>query len=316
MQADWVCLPLALRNAVSVYEPTWTWWDENKKSEWVRNPPKNSITDTKYFDFFKYRMEFEEFVPEFGEWYSKGEKCACLVGIRADESLNRYRAIKNDKKIKYKNKAFTTLVTKNVYNAYPIYDRKTQDIFIYGKTLNKPMNEVYERMRMAGVPLGHMRICQPYGDDQKKGLWLYHLLEPETWTKVVQRVSGANGGSLYIQESGNINGYGKISKPENHTYKSYTELLLASLPEKTRLHYAERFSKFIKWWTERGYENGIPDDAPYELESEKLVPSYRRMCKCILRNDWWCKGLGLQQPKSAAYSRYMQIKKERKNAAA
>jgi len=305
----WVALPMSLRNAVSVYEPRWICWDDDKKSEWVRQPHSKSITDTNYFPFFSKGMEFEEFMVEFGIWYSEGKNTAALVGIRADESLNRYRAIKNEKKIKFKNYSWTTKVHENLYNCYPIYDWKTQDIWIYTKKFNKKMNDIYERMRMAGVPLGHMRICQPYGDDQRKGLWLYHLLEPSTWSKVVARVSGVNSGSLYIQDSGNINGYGKISKPDNHTYKSYAELLLSSLPAQTKNHYLKRFIKFKLWWEKRGYENGIPDEAPYELEAERLVPSYRRICKVILRNDWWCKGLSFTQPLSDSFKRFKEMKK-------
>ena len=308
----WVALPMSLRNAVSVYEPRWICWDDDKKSEWVRQPHSKSITDTNYFPFFSKGMEFEEFMVEFGIWYSEGKNTAALVGIRADESLNRYRAIKNEKKIKFKNYSWTTKVHENLYNCYPIYDWKTQDIWIYTKKFNKKMNDIYERMRMAGVPLGHMRICQPYGDDQRKGLWLYHLLEPSTWSKVVARVSGVNSGSLYIQDSGNINGYGKISKPDNHTYKSYAELLLSSLPAQTKNHYLKRFIKFKLWWEKRGYENGIPDEAPYELEAERLVPSYRRICKVILRNDWWCKGLSFTQPLSDSFKRFKEMKKQGK----
>ncbi len=304
----WVALPLVLRNAVSVYEPKWICWDQKDKNNWVRQPEKSSITDINYFPFFTPGMEFEEFIVDFGEWYSQGKSTACLVGIRADESLNRFRTIKNNNKIKFNNLCWTTKVTENVFNCYPIYDWKTQDIWIYTKKFNKPMNGIYERMRMAGVPLGHMRICQPYGDDQKKGLWLYHLLEPETWVKVVARVSGANSGSLYISETGNMSGYGKITVPKGHTYKSYAELLLSSLPGVTRKHYKERFSKFIKWWKLRGYENGIPDEAPYELEAERIVPSYRRICKVILRNDWWCKGLSFTQPLSPAYKKFKELK--------
>jgi predicted phosphoadenosine phosphosulfate sulfurtransferase len=37
------------------------------------------------------------------------------------------------------------------------------------------------------------------------------------------------------------------------------------------------------------------------------------MCKVLLRNDWWCKGLGLTQPLSEAYGQYMAIKKKRKD---
>jgi len=305
----WCCLPISLRNAVSVYEPRWICWDKDKQSEWVRKIPKDAISDEKFFPFFGKGMEFEELVPLFGEWYSQGKTTACLVGIRSDESLNRFRSIINKKKIKFKNKPFTTLTTENVYNVYPIYDWKTEDIWIYTKKFKKPMNEVYERMRMAGVPLAMMRICQPYGDDQRRGLWLFHLLEPQTWNKVVQRVSGANSGALYIEETGDINGYGKISKPNGHTYKSYAELLLSSMPEKSRQHYVKRFSTYVKWWQQRGYEQGVPDEAPYELEAAKVVPSYRRIVKCILRNDYWCKGLSFTQPKSEAYKKFINIKK-------
>lgn len=42
------------------------------------------------------------------------------------------------------------------------------------------------------------------------------------------------------------------------------------------------------------------------------APSWRRLCKVLLRNDYWCKGLGMTQPKSEAYGKYLAIKKERK----
>jgi predicted phosphoadenosine phosphosulfate sulfurtransferase len=40
------------------------------------------------------------------------------------------------------------------------------------------------------------------------------------------------------------------------------------------------------------------------------------MAKVLLRNDWWCKGLGLTQPKSEAYGKYLQIKKAKQNESA
>jgi ParB-like chromosome segregation protein Spo0J len=33
------------------------------------------------------------------------------------------------------------------------------------------------------------------------------------------------------------------------------------------------------------------------------------------RNDWWCKGLGLTQPKSEAYGKYLELKKHKTEAA-
>ncbi len=164
-------------------------------------------------------------------------------------------------------------------------------------------------MYMAGVKLSQQRLCQPYGDDQRRGLWLYHILEPETWFKLIARVNGANSGALYIQENGNMTGYNKISKPDNHTWKSFCNLLLQTMPRKTREHYFFRFKKFIAGWHARGYTT-IPDESPPELENKCWAPSWRRMCKVLLRNDYWCKGLGQTQPKSDAYKKYKEIKKQ------
>ncbi len=309
----WICLPIHLRNAVSVYEPFWKCWDKDKKEDWIRELPEGCISDPDYFPFFRDGMEFEEFVPEFGEWYSQGKLTACLVGIRTDESLNRYRTIASDTKIKYKDKGYTTKVTDNVFNVYPIYDWRTEDVWIYhAKFPKERFNFLYEMMHKAGLSISQQRICQPYGDDQRRGLWLFHLIEPETWAKVVARVNGANSGALYVNESGSITGYNKITKPDNHTWKSFSELFLSSVPDVTKQHYLNKIFTFEKWWRDRGYPLGLPDEAPYILESKKLVPSWRRVAKSLLRNDFWCKGLGFTQHKTAAYKKYLELKKKQR----
>jgi len=228
----WVAIPIALRNAVSVYEPKWECWDPERRGDWVRRPPDFAYTEASYFGLPN-GLEFEEFVPLFGEWYAQGASCGCMVGIRADESLNRFRTIASKTKTMHSGRKYTTKVTENVFNVYPIYDWKTSDIWTWhARNPRLPKNELYERMYQAGVSLGNMRICQPYGDDQRRGLWLFHLIEPETWAKVVMRVNGANSGSLYIQESGNINGYHKITKPDGHTWRSFAELFLSHLQKR------------------------------------------------------------------------------------
>jgi predicted phosphoadenosine phosphosulfate sulfurtransferase len=250
----------------------------------------------------------------FGEWYSQGKPCAGFIGIRADESLHRYCAVATwDKTGKmFQEQRWTTLKSPHTYNVYPIYDWKTADIWRYHATHpEKPYNHIYDKMQMAGVPFGQQRLCQPYGDDQRKGLWLFHILEPETWFKVVARVNGANSGAMYINETGNINGYNKITKPPNHTWRSFCNLLLQTMPYKTREHYIYRFRKFIYGWHQRGYAT-IPEEAPPELEAKCWAPSWRRMCKVLLRNDYWCKGLGQTQPKSEAYEKFKALMKQAK----
>jgi len=311
----WVALPLHLRNAVSVYQPFWKCWDPEAEGAWIRTPPEFAITDHSHFPFFHDGMEFEEFVPLFGEWYAEGKSCACMVGIRTDESLNRFRTIVQSEKVTKDGHRWTTKVTDSVFNVYPIYDWKTADIWTYhAKNRDKPANPLYDYMKKAGVPLGHMRICQPYGDDQRRGLWLFHLIEPKTWSRVVARVNGANGGALYVQEWGNINGYQKITKPDGHTWQSFAELLLRSMPPASQTHYENKILLFQKWHVERGYHEGIPDAADYDMEQARRAPSWRRICKTLLRNDYWCKGLGYTQHKSRAYQKYLDLMKRRKEA--
>lgn len=308
----WFCGELLLRNAVSDFQPKWVCWDEDNKSIWVREKPKEAA-DLSQYDFYIPKMEFEEFMVLFGKWYSKGELTAGFIGIRADESLHRYRAIVSQKKnLMFNDYKWTTKVAHNVFNIYPIYDWRTEDIWVFhSKNNNYCHNRIYDMMTMAGVKLSNQRLCQPFGDDQRRGLWLYHILESDTWYKLLNRVSGVNSGALYIQETGNINGYNDVSKPENHTWQSYTNYLLKSLPYKMQIHYKERFKKFIVGWKKRGY-SVIPDEAPHDLEVKCWAPSWKRMARCILRNDYYCKGLGQTQPKSEAYEKYKAIKEKRR----
>ena len=306
----WLCFPLLLRNAVTAFEPRWIAWDESKRDMWVREKPAIASNVSNY-PFYQPNLEFEELIILFGLWYADGKTCAGHIGIRADESLNRYRTVAIWDKKMLDGKRYTTNVGDNLFNFYPIYDWKTEDIWkFHAQNPKLPHNEIYDQMQKAGVPISQQRLCQPFGDDQRRGLWLYHILEPETWFKLIARVNGANSGTLYIQETGNITGYGRITKPPGHTWKSFCNLLLRSMPKKTREHFVARFRVFIKGWKGRGYHEGIPDEAPKILEDKHWAPSYRRLCKVLLRNDHWCKGLGLTQPKSEAYAKYLAIKKQ------
>lgn len=305
----WVALPINLRNAVSNFEPQWICWDPLQKDNWIREAPPLAITSDKHFPFFHRGMEFEEFVPAFGNWYGNGKLTACFVGIRTDESLNRWRTIAAGRKQTIEGNRWTTWVGNTLYNAYPIYDWKTADIWTYhAKYSELPYNRLYDRMYQAGLTIHQMRICQPYGDDQRKGLWLFHVIEPETWARVVARVNGANQGAMYAQESGNILGRLKINKPAHLTWKEFAMLLVDSMPEKTKEHYLNKIAVFLQWWKSRGYETGIPDDGPLEKDN----PNWKRICKALLRNDYWCKGLSFSQHKSKAYEKYTKLMKRRR----
>lgn len=188
----WIALPLLTDNACSQFEPEWICWDKDKKESWVRQPDERSITDESFFPFWYYKITFEEFVPKFGEWYGKGSRTACFVGIRTRESLNRYRTITNQNKNVFKDKLFTTCVTDSVYNVYPIYDWRAEDDWTYLGKFHKCYNELYDQFYKAGLTLHQMRVDEPFGDTTRRSLWMYQVLEPQTWAKMVFRVNGAN----------------------------------------------------------------------------------------------------------------------------
>lgn len=309
----WVALPLLTDNACSMYEPEWISWDKAKENLWTRKPPKIAITDENYFPFYYYKITFEEFVPLFGEWYGEGKSTACFVGIRTRESLNRYRTLTNKKKNKFEDKMFTTCVTDNVYNVYPIYDWSAEDDWKYFGKTKKPYNKLYDRFFQAGLTLHQMRVDEPFGDTTRRSLWLYQIIEPETWGKMVLRVNGANSGSLYSRDNGNILGNRSITLPKGHTWQSFSNFLLDTMPKKTAEHYKTKIAVYIKWYMNRGYVDGIPDEVDKQMEKQNDVPSWRRICQTLLRNDYWCKGLGFSPTKQSAYNQYLErMKKKRK----
>lgn len=308
----WVALPMKTWNACSQIEPEWTAWDEKKSDLWVRQPEPESITDKSFFPFYHDSMPFEEFVPAFAAWYSQGKSCACFVGIRADESLNRFRTVARSDKPTYQGKMWTTHVELDAWNVYPIYDWQTADVWRYLGKLDLPYNKLYDRMHQAGMKISQMRICEPFGDEARKGLWLYQAVDPSMWAKVVLRCAGANCGKMYSNEKGAVLGNHSVTLPDGHTYESFAMHLLSTMPKKTAEHYKNKLAVYLKWWSKRGYPDGIPDMADKSLESKGKVPTWRKVVKTFLKNDYWCKGLGFSPTKSSAYDKYMELCKKRR----
>lgn len=69
----------------------------------------------------------------------------------------------------------------------------------------------------------------------------------------------------------------------------------------------EKIESHISVWEGRGYPQGIPDSAPQRLEGAGRVPSYRRICKAILKNDVALLSLGYSRPNCEAYNTIKRI---------
>lgn len=305
-----IALPIALRNAVSVLQPKWICWEEESKHLWVRDIPKDSINIHNCpFPWFKKGEEFEEFILQFANWYQEKyqETVACGIGIRTDESMNRFRTIAfQENKHTFKQYHWTTKLKWNerhidIYNCYPIYDWKTEDIWGAVSQLNLKFNYIYELMYKNGLSIHEQRLCQPYGDDQKNGLNQFKALEYDTWSKVLNRVNGVNFGNIYCKTTalGNI----KSCKPAFMTWQEYTVFLLESIEiynKDLMFHYYRKIKKFMIWHKNKyGVTlKDIPETADSKLENQKKAISWRRIARAIEKNDFYLRKLSFAQTKN------------------
>ena len=329
----WCCLPITLPCTVSSFAVEWQCWGERDKSRWIRpmsDKPYIVNMQNHKFDFFVEDMSYDEFWDKFGEWYAGGEITANLIGIRADESLNRYRAIMNDRKVIHKGKMWTKKNQPHVFNCYPIYDWKTKDIWLANDTFDWNYNKLYDIFYKAGVPVGSMRVASPFMSESKSSLGLYRVIDPHVWAKLCARVQGAN----FIATYGKQLNYKSFKLPEGHTWKSFTKFLLATLPKEVSENFKMRFIQSLKVWGRKG--RGLQDHVVHELLKHGVkfkvngstahggndlariviqripdhldqlkfnngdVTSWKRFALTILKNDHTCKYMGLSPTKEQA----------------
>lgn len=324
----WVCLPMASKTPLSNYELYWYPWDDEKKDIWVREMPSYPYIINQQnnpFTFYKHKMPQEDLYKQFSRWYKNklGGKTIGLLGLRSDESLHRYSAIVN-KVYDYDGHKWITENFKDVWTASPIYDWLTEDIWSANGKYGWDYNKLYDLYYKAGLTLKQMRVASPFNEWAMESLNIYRVIEPKTWTKLVGRVQGANFGAIYGGTK--AMGYKEMKLPKGHTWKSYTEFLLSTLPEAIRNNYLEKFKFSMKFWAETG--GGFAEDVIKEIEEcgyrikrngisnftkdgkTKIVfdqdvpdhtddvhgtidiPSWKRMCACILKNDHLCRFMG------------------------
>ncbi|MGK9172233.1 DUF3440 domain-containing protein [Yokenella regensburgei] len=307
----WVALPLTTQNGLSQYAPTWQCWEPGV--EWVRQPPAHAITRPETLPFYEQGMTFEAFVGKFADWFANNRPAAMLIGIRADESYNRFMSIASARKMRFADdKPWTTAAPRgHAWYIYPIYDWKTADIWTWFAKTGAPYNPLYNLMYQAGVAARYMRICEPFGPEQRQGLWLYHVVEPERWALMCERVSGVSSGGVYAGQDNQFYGHRKLLKPAHLSWREYALLLLDSMPEQTAEHYRNKIAVYLHWYEKQGMAH-IPDYQNCDAGA-KDIPSWRRICKVLLNNDYWCRALSFSPTKTSNYKRYHdRVKNKRK----
>ena len=150
----WVCLPMATRTAVTNYKMFWYPWDDTKKDLWVRKMPEHEYVinlNNNIITTYRYKMHQEDLAKQFGRWYKDSHNelsTICLLGIRADESLQRYNGFLN-KKYGYMGQCWITNQFKNVWCASPLYDWTVSDVWHANFLFGYDYNHIYDLYHMA-----------------------------------------------------------------------------------------------------------------------------------------------------------------------
>ncbi len=317
------CIPFKVPTCTSMYQNYWRPWEEEKRALWVREKPQNCYTSDD-FDFFSEDLWDYDFQLLFAPWLCQRMKCrniCCLVGIRTQESYNRWLAIHSDRNYRrlfhYK---WTYQIAHNVFNAYPIYDWKTSDIWTANGKYGWTYNRLYDLYYQAGIPISRQRVASPFISYAIPSLKIYRVIDPNMWGRMISRVNGVNFAGIYGKTT--AMGWKTIQCPPGFSWKDYMYFLLDTLPERTRENYLNKLNVSIRFWRERGgclasetikrlTEAGVEfvvgtetayqtDKKPVRMEylddidipEFKEIPTYKRMCICILKNDHICKYMG------------------------
>lgn len=250
VELEWLCLPVKHRNACSTREPWWYPWAPEAEEKWVRPLPPEAIT---HIDGWPDKVEDRFTIPEMNGLLFDPKvhgNSAFLMGIRAQESLTRMRAVRRRTQenfiIPYGQENPTH--RGNLWKVYPVYDWTTEDVWTAPKLLGWDYNTSYDNMEMAGIQAHAQRCAPPYGEEPMRGLWMFSVCFPDIWDRMSERVPGAATAARYA--STELYSYrSRPTKPDGMKWRDFVlhflrkhngpeaEFIAARLREEILLHY-------------------------------------------------------------------------------
>jgi predicted phosphoadenosine phosphosulfate sulfurtransferase len=179
----WFQIPFRLANATSATEAWLNVWGEGE--QWVREQDPISIKENTYgTDRFVKLMEAiirKEFA---------GVPTAALTGVRTQESPARFVGCTSD--VTYKDITWGNTIDKkaNHYNFHPIYDWGYIDVWKAIWDNQWDYNTHYNELFRYGTPVPKMRVSNYHHETAVHSLFMLQEIEPETYQKATQRISG------------------------------------------------------------------------------------------------------------------------------
>jgi predicted phosphoadenosine phosphosulfate sulfurtransferase len=208
-----------------------------------------------------------------------------IMGIRAEESMTRYRAVvrrEKDNFIIYDNDIWEPDKRKkkgNIYKVYPIYDWKTADVWTAPKKFGWDYNRAYDVMDKAGLTPYQQRCAPPYGAEPLNNLWMFKVCFPELWEKMYNRVPGSSTAALYAKTQL----YGFSGLPDKPSELSWEEAIKQEV-KKFPAHQRELVAKKIRTYIKIHYKK-VSDDITEEPHPETGI-GWKYLYMIAIRGDF------------------------------
>lgn len=253
IEFKWYCVPIVHRNACSRKHPYWNPWDPEKKHLWVRDLPEGAITDFKGFRRTGLdKLGPQMFPPSLGT-------VAIVMGIRTQESLSRHVGVASKSGFGAFLSPFEG--SKNITKAYPVYDWRSEDVWLAPNFYGWDYNEAYDVMQKLGVPLLLQRCAPPFGEQPIRDLGTFKTCWPELWSKMTTRVHGAATAARYAKTELYGTTPQSATLPPGLTWEKWTLDLLSKLAPKARAEAAKAIKTCIRIHRGRS-DKPIPDAIP------------------------------------------------------
>lgn len=277
----WFQVEFRLTNASSLTETQLICWEKGKHKIWMRPKRRDSIQHPPW-DRSKETIRDKNkgfgFYDAIDNFQNSRENTAFLVGLRATESPNRWRAVA--KNPGYKNVFWATKhKKKGNYSFYPIYDWNFHDVwkYIYDEKLR--YSKIYDYMWKKGMGLQEIRVSSLIHEKSFRALVELPEFEPDTYNRLLKRVRGISVGNLYGKDRAML----KAQKlPKNFkSWMEYRDFLLATYPDpEKKWIFEKRFARQqnnsyvarqqCRQLLLNDYENNLPIDDKPDPRMERL----------------------------------------------
>ncbi|MBN1989406.1 MAG: phosphoadenosine phosphosulfate reductase family protein [Bacteroidales bacterium] len=220
---------------------------------------------------------------QFFDWYeNKYKDAAFLIGLRADESLTRYRAV--TKHPGWNNIPWSTGKGNAAVRFYPIYDWTVYDVWKFIYDFDLPYNKIYDLMFMANYTIyNRMRVSNLVHEKSFKCLVDLPKFEPETYNKLCKRIGGIATASRYASEKLVFDN--KTLPVHYKNWKEFRDFLLENIPnQEHRRKFEARYAKQEQ--TERMYQSQVGQLLINDYENARSYDTKRSEKTQKLKEKW------------------------------